>query len=486
MTAEVLARAGGPLAAAGLGLLILSPRRDFRLVGLAAWGVGMALCLNLLAPEGSAERLVIAGPSGVVIAVALAIVFRRWPWAVAVLALAAVPARIPVTVGDTSANLLVPLYAVVAGAALALAWSLYRDAPRERELGIVAWPMALVVAWFALTSVWTDSAEQAAIVLSFFVLPFALLAVVLSRLPWDRRALIGLTGLLGGMAVLFAAVGIWQWAARDIFWNPKVIVGNIYGSFFRVNSLFWDPSIYGRFLVVAILVVLAIVLLRVRPRWDLWLAAGILLVWVGLLFSFSQSSFAALMAGILVLAILAWRWRTVAAVALAGAAIASVGFTWPMIGGLEPPVVAGESSGLDRATAGRAQLVENGIRVAVEHPIVGVGVGGFEDAYAARLGLNRAPPSAASHTTPVTVAAETGVVGLVLFAWLVAAGIVVAFRRNVTDRSFAARTGLILGVAFLAIFVHSNFYNAFFEDPMTWGLLALAALAAGQAREAIA
>ena len=32
--------------------------------------------------------------------------------------------------------------------------------------------------------------------------------------------------------------------------------------------------------------------------------------------------------------------------------------------------------------------------------------------------------------------------------------------------------------ALAAIAVHSLFYNAFFEDPTTWGLLALGALAA--------
>ncbi len=484
MTAEILTRAGGPVAAAGLALLILAPARNARLFGLVTWGLGMVLFLPLMAPEGDEQRLVFAAIAGIVLAVALAAIFRRWPWAVAFLALVAVPARIPVTVGDTSANLLVPFYAVVAGAALALAWSLYQDRSTVRELGILAWPLTFLVAWFALSGLWTDRAEEAAIAMFFFVLPFALLAVVLSRLPWDRRALIGLAGLLTGMALLFSAVGVYQWAARDIFWNPKVVVGNIYGSFFRVNSLFWDPSIYGRFLVVAILVLLAMVVFRARPRWDPYLMAGIGFIWLGLLFSFSQSSFAALMAGIIVLAVLAWRSRTVAAVALAGAAFAAVGFAWPTVDALEAPVIAQESSGLNRATSGRAELVENGIRVAVDHPIVGVGVGGFEDAYAARLGLNRAPPSAASHTTPVTVAAETGIVGLALFAWLVVAGLVVAFRRNVSDQSFAARTGLILGVAFLAIFVHSNFYNAFFEDPMTWGLLALAALAASQQREA--
>ena len=55
------------------------------------------------------------------------------------------------------------------------------------------------------------------------------------------------------MAVVFAVVGIYQYVTRDVFWNPKVIVGNAYAPFYRVNSVFWDPSIYGRFLVVAIL-----------------------------------------------------------------------------------------------------------------------------------------------------------------------------------------------------------------------------------------
>ena len=49
----------------------------------------------------------------------------RWPWLLAVLVLACAPARIPVSVGSTEANLLVPLYFVVVAAALALAWQLF-------------------------------------------------------------------------------------------------------------------------------------------------------------------------------------------------------------------------------------------------------------------------------------------------------------------------------------------------------------------------
>ena len=88
------------------------------------------------------------------------------------------------------------------------------------------------------------------------MLPFGVLAVCLARLPW-RRAPVGyLLGLLAAMAFVFAAIGVYQWITRDVFWNPKVIVGNAYAPFYRVNSVFWDPSIYGRFLVIAILAAL--------------------------------------------------------------------------------------------------------------------------------------------------------------------------------------------------------------------------------------
>ena len=37
---------------------------------------------------------------------------------------------------------------------------------------------------------------------------------------------------------------------------------------------------------------------------------------------------------------------------------------------------------------------------------------------------------------------------------------------------------LAFGIVFVAIVVHSLFYNALFEDPMFWGLLALTGLCA--------
>ncbi len=462
---EELARVGGPLAVAGLALVALAHPRLARLAGLGLWAVGTMLLVPLLAPSANRGTLVAAALVGLGIAGALAVAFRRWPWALPLLALAAIPARIPVSIGRTDANLLLPLYLVIVGGALLLAWELARGDRRSRELGALAWPLAALVFWLGLSAVWTDDIREAAISLLFFVAPFGLLAVSISRLPWRERPLAGLYALLGGMALLFAGVGIGQWLAKDVFWNPKVIVSNDVEPFFRVNSLFWDPSIYGRFLVVAILATLVLLVLGLARRWHPGLVAGIAVTWVGLLFSYSQSSFAALVAGILVLGALAWRSRVFAAAAVAGALLVVLG-------------VSGPGLALADGIGSRGKLVTEGIGIAADHPILGVGLGSFKQAYAERLELSRkAPPKAASHTTPVTVAAETGLPGLLLFLWLLATAGWAFVRRPREGARLARATLWASGLAVVAIFVHSCFYNAFFEDPMVWGSLGLLALA---------
>lgn len=77
---------------------------------------------------------------------------------------------------------------------------------------------------------------------------------------------------------------------------------------------------------------------------------------------------------------------------------------------------------------------------------------------------------------PVTVAAELGVLGLGLLCWLVVA----AFMATLLGlgRGFTSRVSLATGVVLVAIGVHSLFYAAFFEDPMTWALLGLVGLTA--------
>jgi O-antigen ligase len=314
--------------------------------------------------------------------------------------------------------------------------------------------------------------RRSAIFLGAFVLPFGLLAVGFARLPWRGRLLVWLWAGLVATALSYAVVGAYQWATREVFWNPSVIVFNAYAPFFRVNSVFWDPSVYGRYLAVAVLATLAgIVLGGVRG----WKVAGLYAVaaatWFGLLISFSQSSFAALAVGVLVTAGVVWGRRVLAFVALAVVVVAAT-FAVPEV---REEIVDRSRTEIDKVTGGRSNLVGQGVRIAADHPLHGAGVGSFNRQYARRVGINGEDPKrTASHTTPVTVAAEEGLIGLALFAWLV----VVMLRATFTGlgRGFTSRVSLAVGVVLAAIVVHSLFYNAFFEDPMMWAMLGLIGL----------
>ena len=151
-----------------------------------------------------------------------------------------------------------------------------------------------------------------------------------------------------------------------------MIVDNAYapnGWFYRVNSVFYDPSIYGRFLVVAIVVGLVVVLRRTDPLWMIAAGLTVAVTWAGLLPSFSQSSFAALFAAVLV--------AVVAVVAPAGAAPGRRGGRSLALGaGLASPQIRHRLDGksttsLSHITSGRSKLVSTGVKIVEHHPVDG-------------------------------------------------------------------------------------------------------------------
>ena len=460
---------------AGLVAVYLAPSRAARLAGLVAWATGLGVLGVTLLPDLSRAKLAVAAVGGLVLAAVVALVLRRWPYFLAFATLACIPLRLPVDIGDDKVNLLVPLYGVVAGLAMALAWALLRGDDRSRELGPVAWPLAAFVGWSGLSMVWAVDVHRGSILLGAFLLPFGLLAVGFARLPWRGRWLTWLWAGLVGTALLYAAVGGYQWFTRDVFWNPSVKVFNAYAPFFRVNSVFWDPSVYGRYLTVAILASLAGILLGGVRGWRMaGLYAVVIGTWLGLLISFSQSSFVALAAGIVVAVAVAWGRRATVALVALGAVTTVVLLAVPQV---RHELLGKSRSGVNRITSGRANLVGQGLRITLDHPITGVGAGGFSHEYQRRLGIpGKDPKRVASHTMPVTVAAELGVVGLALLAWLLAAALLATLRG--LGRGFTSRVALATGVVLVAIGIHSLFYAAFFEDPMTWALLGLVGLSA--------
>jgi O-antigen ligase len=472
-TAHVVAAVSGAL---GVVLLLAVPRRAAALAGLillaAAEGAllgAFAVGDRVLAPAALGLGLFAAAVFG-----AGAAVLVRRPELVTPLALAAAPFRLPIDFGREhrffvavaepgQLGRLLPLYLVLGAAALALAWRLLvrGEAPPvlPREL---AWPLAAFLAFASLSLLWTDDARAGENLLAYFLLPFAVLVAVVAAAPfpaWMPRVLATIAVALG---LVFAVVGLWQQATgRLLFYAPNLEVSNSYASYFRVTSLFRDPSLFGRHLVLAIAVLVVAVWMR---RVHIVLAGALVAVlWLGLFFTYSQSSFVALI--VVVLAIAALAGQRTMRLAVAAAALVA------LIAGAGIVAAAVQDESAQRATSDRSRRVEVTLDVFADRPVAGVGVGSQPRASQQRAERPGPVANYVSHTTPLTVAAELGALGFVLYALVLAAAVWLVEQVRRRD----AALGLTLGAVLLALFVHSLFYSGFFEDPITWLALAIGA-----------
>jgi O-antigen ligase len=277
---------------------------------------------------------------------------------------------------------------------------------------------------------------------------------------------------------VFAAIGFVEFATGHLLIaNAKVVEANDLLPYFRVNSLFFDPNIYGRYLAIA-MVLLASVLLWTRRRREAGLIAiALAFLWAGLVFSLSQSSFAALLVGLAVLAALRWKTWPVLAFA-AGAAVVAVAVVVLAPGAVN--VETDSRAALDRATSGRLDLIGGGVSMVRDRPLWGFGSGAFAERYREREDVSSEEVAAASHTIPLTVAAEQGVIGLLAYLALVAVALALLFgglRRALVEpwpgAAGVARAGV--AAAYCALLLHTLVYAAYLEDPLAWVLLALAA-----------
>jgi O-antigen ligase len=411
--------------------------------------------------------LAVAGAVGAVVVLAvLAVLFDRRPAWLPVAAAATLPFRVPIASGGSTANLLVPLYLVVAAGAAA--YAVPRLAGRERPEGgrppgALEWALAATLALYGIQSSYSADFGHALENVVFFYVPFALLFALVARVPWTPKLARVCLGVLVVLALALVGIGFVEYATRHLFLNPKVIASNQLEDYFRVNSLFFDPNIYGRFLAIVMLLLAAWLLWARRQREVVAGALLLAVLWGGLVLTFSQSSFTALLVGLAILG--AMRWSVRWALILSGAALViAVGIV-----ALAPGAVhleLGNSKSADKATSGRYDLIKGGLKLFKRAPLVGQGSGSFAREYRRAEHVSPERAASASHTIPVTVAAEQGAIGLVVYFALLAAALARLFRgaRRVPERAAVA-------AAFVALVAHSMMYAAFLEDPLTWTLL---------------
>jgi O-antigen ligase len=399
---------------------------------------------------------------------ALTYLFRRWPILLPLAIVFAIPFRVPLHAGGDTANLLVPLYLVIGAAVVATLLRDWSDTPPGHPPRAMAWVLAAAVVLYALQALYSEDFSKGLQNVCFFFVPFTIAYRLLREVEWDRRLLRWVLVVVGIEAAAFVLVGGVELVSRSLFWNDQIIRSNEFHAYFRVNSVFWDPNVYGRYLALVTVIAMG-ALLWARTRDAFWLLSGLILVlWLGLVPTYSQSSFLALLAGLAMLAAIRWsrRW-TLAAVAIG--AIGAV-LVVLLVGGSGKVT----SDRLNVDLSGRGSLISGGTDLFLERPVQGYGSGSFQAAYREHR-ANKDAPVTVSHTEPVTVAAEQGLLGLLVYLALVAVALWTLSRGlwGPEPAGTAARAAVL--AAFVALLVHTLAYAGFFEDPITWVLLAIGA-----------
>jgi putative inorganic carbon (hco3(-)) transporter len=414
--------------------------------------------------RNSAPRV---GASVVALALAVGVltaVFRRYPGAFPLAAFAALPLRVPIEIGGENANLLVPLYVVIAAGFCVSAIGAWRrvavkEPPPNAPMRWLRLALAATLVLYAVQSAYSEDVSNAIENAGFFLAPFAVMFALLLEVQWTRRLIGGVLAVVAAVAVATALIAIGQFMARDLFLNPELFDSNQLHQYFRVNSIFFDPNILGRYLVLAI-VPLAAYLAWGQSQRELALsalAAGIALA--ALVFTYSITSFAALLAGLGALALLRWEWRG----ATAAVALGCAGLVALVLAGGTPSSDIQSDRAID---SGREDLVEGGLELAEDRPIGGWGSGSFGAAFYERIEPAR---SIVSHSEPITVAAEQGAIGLVVYAGL----LVTAFWTLLGSHVARSPARSAVAACFVAIVVHSLGYAGFVIDPAMWALLAI-------------
>ncbi len=483
----------GPLPKAGVVVVALLAAwallaRDAR--GRATAMVG-ALCLApvlLLADIWHSPQLhlvhhhplvaLVGAAIALVAVIAIGVVIAGRPWVIGPLAVLALPFRIPIQAGGVTSNLLVPLYLVVACGSVAYIVSVYReegeliegdDQPGPRRANWVERLLALYIVLYAIQAIYSSDFEKAAQQMAFFYVPFALLFCLLRRLRWTPELVRICFLLVVGLAVVFAAVGFVEYETKTLFLNPKLIAANDVHAYFTVNSVFFDPDIFGRFLALVMILLAGALLYERRTREQVAAIVVLAILWCGLVLTLSRSSLAALAVGLVTLSALRWKlWPILAAagvvIVLGGAAVAI------------SPKTFGLNQGLNNASSGRAGLVSGGSDLFGHRPLYGFGSGSFVTEYRRRHPGSSATVSA-SHAIPITIAAEQGLIGEIAYLALVIVAIVQLLRGASSSGARAA-----IGAAFVALVFHTLLYADFLEDPVTWTLLGVGTSLAMQAR----
>jgi O-antigen ligase len=375
---------------------------------------------------------------------------------------------------------------------------------RRRALTIPRSPSVLLLVLYVLASIagWlmTRAPGSTASLLDIVLYPFV--ALILANMVLGEQDHRRAWNAFLVSALVIAALGVLLYATNTSIWAPNRAVAT------RLNITFGDPNITARFLTLGAAVAVLMFSARQAPGW-LCVAAAVA-CGVVLPLTLSRSGLGLFVLTAVFAVVIAFRRKRAAALA----AIAILAFV--IATGVNPttrqraedagatvvsavtgkPVSLGDSraaGAYDRNAAedNRVYLVRAGLQMFRDHPVAGVGFGGYQHALLTKYrpflpsNVNAAGLDTLSHASLVTVMAEQGLIGSFLFlGFLVALG-VEAWRGRRRGDSWALWVAIPAALV-VPIFVYSQIEGRFIQEPYLWLSIGLLYSARLRQREAAA
>jgi O-antigen ligase len=380
------------------------------------------------------------------------------------------------------------LLAVVFGFAAAARWRSGDGASSRRAISFALAGTAYLLV-VVLSYLWARDSEAVVTVARQLALVVVICVGFIAMMS-STRALRATIGALIVSGVFLSVLSLHQAAtgayAQTYGGFAVATIENIVGTTnaYRIGGPFGDPNFFGQVLVVAVALALAVVTSTRSRRVRRACVAAAVFCGITVFLTYSRGALVALAVVVLV-----WLWSNRRRGLVVGCIVAAIlaiallpgayGSRLSQVAEIVPGVGSAANT-TDPALRGRESALIVGMHMFEDHPLFGVGAGNFPVRYldyATSVGLTASGQQLSPHNLALEVAAEDGVVGVIVFGAIVVGSFASLrrARRSFLEASEDDAAGLVAGVrnALVGYLVASLFLHAAYPQ-MLWLLLAFA------------
>jgi len=321
------------------------------------------------------------------------------------------------------------------------------------------------IIWGAFSVIWSIDRLQTIVGVARLALLWLLGAAVYDLVK-RRDGRITVPVAFAVVSSALAGIGVYELLSKHFIW-----LGEIYQPISRINATFVDANIYARFLLIGCLATVILMFYTTR-KGRLIGALAIALQIAALIGTGSRMGWIAMIIVAIGLAILVPR-RVVILPILGVSALSGMSI---LLNHKLLMRVLELTQNFWAASTERHYLITSGIQIFTQHPLQGIGLGGFQHAMLTTYASIVQNGVSISHTALITTAAELGSIGL---------GILVVFFVALYWRLPSIRQALRFSsqqfldtkryyweifavLAITAIFISAQGEGRFLEDPYLW------------------